>query len=364
MIFLPFSCFILTLNEAWQDDDVFGPSSNGPTATNELLYITGCLFEGCSGGQNGGAVYYSDIGKGLIEVSTFNQCHSLKSGGVIYCEGYDFVIKKCCGTKCYSVNQYAGQFVYTRDQYPTKTCINRVLDSSIAHSMIDFDNPSETSTLTLQHGTIKMSIVNISNNACDSSSALYTYQGSTTPCAIEFTSFNGNRAKDTIINLYTAENTAFTITYTNILQNIESEFSGLITTAGSATFSNTCVMNNSAFYIFATEKNGYFSFFNCSFDYDPNKNIGSTKVIESALNSFINPIVFTKKENYCYATLDSTFNNNLKPTQSATQQNDNMNCKPKTCNPCDIFDARPKIDLYNFIEYIFLLCALPTNIAQ
>ena len=304
---------LFVLHNGWTDPDVgFSgspskanieyPRTTQYTSEANELYISECLFKGCSG-DYGGAIYYTTMekcGEMLVEKSTFNQCTCTYYGGAIYKENGECVVKQCCGLQCYSTNNN-GQFIYTSLNNANQK--NRVLDSSVSHSMKDSDHPSWSSTLDLRLGTIQINTVNLSNNICNYYSAVYALPStSDTACSITYSSINSNEARTYQI-IWFNRNTNYEITQSNIINNIDQGSFGLIQCDGPTNITDCCIMKNVAKYIIAGY-NGYTYLKNCSIDFPLNGNItGSVSISETAETSFIIPIVCT---NYCHASYDST----------------------------------------------------------
>ena len=169
----------------------------------------------------------------LIELSIFSECKSTYAGGAI-CQRTqgECVVKQCCGLQCYSTTSgYEGQFIRT-DLSNDSNKKNRVLDSSVSHSMENSENPSWGYTLDLRYGTIQINTVNLSNNICNYYSAVYAYPStsSNTACSITYSSINSNEARSSQIIRFDRNDQKYNIRPTNI--------------------KDCCIMKNEAKYIF------------------------------------------------------------------------------------------------------------------
>ena len=254
----------MKLHESWTDSDVgFGGLPEEITyteiQTNHLdlidtrVWVHDCIFElNSQYSGNGGAISCSTEGQMLVEMSTFSECTCTLNGGAIYKKNGQSIIKKCCSIKCYSTGEYEGQFIY--NYLSSIDQKNRVLDSSISNSMQNREHPSHGYTLYLWFGTIQIKTVNLSNNICDSHSAIYSspYSSSSIQCSISYSSINSNEANQNRI-IFFETNTKNEISQSNIINNIvpSNSKNGLIHCNGPTNINDCCIMNNEAKYIIA-----------------------------------------------------------------------------------------------------------------
>ena len=104
--------------------------TNPFTPTETKVYLTNLFFSECSNR----AILYEVNGGLLVELCTFNNCHSSSDGGCIYQSKGQCIINKCCSFRCYSSSSSGwGQFIYN-SLADDKSSKNRVLDSSITLS--------------------------------------------------------------------------------------------------------------------------------------------------------------------------------------------------------------------------------------
>ena len=309
----------------WTDDDV---GYNGFPETNitfdeiqrthctselgQSVWVYNCIFELLEEYSNsGGALYYNFPGQMLIEKSTFVSCICSNHGGAIYQKNGECIIKQCCGFKCYSTNiNLAGQFIFSElsNQISDSDKKNRVLDSSVSHSMKNINNPSNAEALDLVSGTIQINTVNLSNNICYYNSALYAYPSSSTSntaCLMTYSTINSNEANQYTI-IWFNTNANYEISQSNIINNKVQTNSnnGLIESYGPTNIKDCCIMNNKAQYILKSFQT--ITLTRCSIDFTLNGNIlGNVSILIEAKTSFIIPIICTEKEHYCNASYDS-----------------------------------------------------------
>ena len=297
----------LALIRGWSDDDVgySGSPSKAEvdypcvsqlTSTNQQLYILDCLFQQCIG-DSGEAIHHEIDGQMLIEQSAFNSCQSTEQGGAIYKTKGESVINASCNTKSFSNGQVEGQFIYNNVSMNGK---NRILDSSITHSMSDASNPSFSSTLFLFNGNILLNTVNLSNNFCNDDAVWYFETMTTNPKNnMTFLQICQNNATyPTIIYCIQYSSESF-LDYSNIIQNTvqnraRETAEGLITcNSGYLTIRNSSIMNNNAQIILAA--NFQVTIDNCSIDFDSSKAAGSTNFFETS-SKFTISLHFTETD--------------------------------------------------------------------
>ena len=269
--------------------------------------------------DTGGIIkYITANGQILVEMSIFYECVSDLDGGALSFIGIrDSIVQQCCSVKCYSTSPgNSGQFIYHKlsDDVNNK---NRVIDSSVTHSMKDFNTPSAGQAVDIRNGTIQVNLVNISRNIGNYNTALYIKPSSNTENTITYTTFDSNEARVTsILNLNT--NTNYEISHSNFLNNIDAYF--LFQIFGPTNFNSCCLINNTAPYIiYALQQT---TLTNCSFDSEvPSQTMGDVSITDIPDTSFTIPNVFTHTENGCFVeyyppTLEKYTNFNHKMIRS------------------------------------------------
>ena len=231
----------------------------------------------------------------LVELSTFYQCTSSSEGGAIYQKDGQFVMKECCGLKCYSKGRYStGQFLYNQ-LTASSTTINKILDSSVSSSTSGYGH-----TLNMLKGAVKINIINISNNRCDYYAGAYSLASS---FSLDFGSVSENSA-ESILYLETKG----TISKCNIVHNTDTGASGIIFLSG-GTIQDCCLMENtmSGKKLIFADKYTTVIVINCSIDVNLRSYTeGSVNINQWKSDArFIIPIECTKKDGYCAASYDS-----------------------------------------------------------
>ena len=207
------------------------------------IWVHDCSFRRMhSCADTGGIIkYITANGQILVEMSIFYECVSDLDGGALSFIGIrDSIVQQCCSVKCYSTSPgNSGQFIYNElsDDINNK---NRVIDSSVTHSMKDFNTPSAGQAVDIRNGTIQVNLVNISRNIGNYRTALYIKPSSNTENTITYTTFDSNEARVTsILNLNT--NTNYEISHSNFLNNIDAYL--LIQIFGPTNFNSCCLIN-------------------------------------------------------------------------------------------------------------------------
>jgi hypothetical protein len=233
------------------------------TPSGTKVYVSKCLFKTITSGSNGGALSCTSATEMLVESSSF---FSIKTsgqyGGAIFFSnsGGQCVLYAVCGYDCYSTytsyNSY-GQFVRTivNSDLSSKNYVNY---SSIVHCISEISNSYRM--LYLDYGKISCESVNVSMNKCYYETAvIYRPFSNSAICSITYSSFTNNIATYyTCIRLAT-ECAKLEIRCCNILRNAQGSLDscGTINTEKNTTIENSCILENTATYIFYQEYSSY-----------------------------------------------------------------------------------------------------------
>jgi hypothetical protein len=79
------------------------------TVSDTYVYVSNCLFNGCSSSSDGGALYCSSVTYLLVESSSFFSCKTSAYNGAIYftnTNSGECVLYKVCGNNCCSTSTY------------------------------------------------------------------------------------------------------------------------------------------------------------------------------------------------------------------------------------------------------------------
>ena len=282
------------------------------SAYKNAIYVHDSSFIECHYASFGGSIYYSsnENCKILVEMCTFHNTTANGHGGAIAIfTGGQSVIKKCCGNHCYiiqtSVNTWVGEFIYTYVSNRTNYK-NYFDDCSISKSMQDEETPGQRCVIWLQYGVVKVDVLNSSFSTNKINPGLYSQHlsSSNQKCSLKFCYIYHNIATaNTIMCVSTVENSE--LEYSNLIDNIDQGYQGLIRITGPGIIRNCCILNNTALYIVFGDH--HISVSNCTID-----TINLTESIYGIVDishwlpesTFINQIACTYDNKYCFA-LDS-----------------------------------------------------------
>jgi hypothetical protein len=308
--------FILHFRTAWND---YFPGTN-PTTTLVLkeytstqtpsdtyVYVSNCLFNGCSSSSNGGALYCSSVTYLLVESSSFFSCNTSSDNGAIYFQNTnsgECVLHKVCGNDCCSTTNSYYQFsdICVKNSASSKNYIN---SSSIVRCVNEYS--SAWCNLYLRYGKVCCQSVNMSMNKCAYQSTISYYHStdSNSICSLSYSSFTDNSATGyTCIYL---ENGAmkYQMKCCNILRNTHSSSSnGIIRFRGNVMIEDSCILENNANYIFYTYSSSYtVTLSKCTVD-KTTIVTGSLTIQSTAIKSFILALNHMSTQN-CNAEYDS-----------------------------------------------------------
>jgi hypothetical protein len=267
-----------------------GTSRQNPSGSS--VYVSNCLFNGCTSGDNGGALFCNSATSFLIELSSFFSCKtSSNNGGAIYFSnsGAQSVLYGVCGYDCCSTytsssyNQFA--YIQVNNGALSKNYINY---SSIVRcvSEISGSNP----TFNLIYGKICCPSINTSMNTC------YYYSGISCRPSIDpsyvtssllYSTFSDNHAFNNII-FYLWSNAKYEMKCCNVLRNthVHSTY-GIISTWGDLLIEDSCILENNANYIFYASSSSYtITLSNCTVD-KTTISTGNLVILKPVSKSFI-----------------------------------------------------------------------------
>ena len=325
------------------------------------IWVYGCTFSSINYDGYGAAIHKNSNTalNLLVESSVFHECCTSSSGGAIYFNTGQCVIAFSCGFKCKITNYASGQFCYV--QVSTGTNKNYVIDSSITKTTTD-----TFATLLLAFGDVSCKGLNVSNNEVKQFSGIRILDPST--CYISFSSFRNNNS--------TGESDCFTcldfrsgspqMNNTNIIENAQQiDWWGIIRAEDSATLTmNNCSLygncNNGKGDVFCTKDSG--SSIICSYcSFGPNQQTTYDKGpidFGTTSESFINYYEFLDL-NECKAGLDEW--SNIKPVIPTPKPSQTPE---ETWYPYEDLVQTAKINFYQLLKYIFLLCCLNPDPAK
>jgi hypothetical protein len=342
--------FLKHIRTAWNDFFEGSPtttlvpkeytSRQTPSVAN--VYVSNCLFNGCSSSSDGGALYCStSVTYLLVESSSFLSCKtSSRYGGAIYFSnsGGECVLHKVCGNDCHSTytsGSSNGQFayIYVKDTASSKNYVNY---SSVVRCVNDIS--TSWYTLRIYNGNVCFPSVNVSMNKCAYRSGIYVTSftdSNSVTCSFLYTSFTDNIASQYNCICFARSGPKYETKYCNILRNSQvSSSDGTIYSNGNLLIADSCILENTASYIFYHGSSSYTTTLsNCTVD-KTTATVGSLIIQKTVTKSFIHALNHISTEN-CKAEYDSagTLTPITQPSSSSKKIMYYCTCKIFLCQP-------------------------------
>jgi predicted outer membrane repeat protein len=277
--------------------------------SNSSLHVSNCLFRSIKSTSKGGALSCTSVTYLLVESSSFFSCNtSATDGGAIYfyngngqCVLYGVCGYDCCST--YTGSNSLGQFILASVSNGASSK-NYVNYSSISRCVNG--NTHSYQTLRLLCGKIYLPSVNLSMNKCYHRSGMYCSPSSdSVTCSLTYSSLTDNHAIGyTCIN-FGSEQVTFEMKSCNILRNTQGDLNiwGTIYTHGYLTIENSCILENTATYIFyQTSSSRTITLSNSTVDSTSNN--GYLTIQNTVTKSFILALNHMSTQN-CHSGYDS-----------------------------------------------------------
>jgi hypothetical protein len=271
------SAFMLYFRNAWSDHfTVTGPTNfdsqtytSRQTPSNSYVYFSNCLFKSILSSSQGGALYCTSATYFLVESTSFFSCKtSSGSQGAIYFSNGNgqSVLHGVCGYDCSSNPNY--QFAYTQVNNAASSK-NNVNYTSVSHCVNA--NSNSNYVLGLQNGKNSCSSVNLSINKCQYASGISCMpltDSNTLTCSLSYSTFTDNIANGYNCVWLNANYANYEIKNCNILRNSQvSGTYGIIYTSGNLMIEGSCILENTATYIFYQYYSSYtITLSNCTVD--------------------------------------------------------------------------------------------------
>jgi hypothetical protein len=337
------------IRNAWEDYFTGTPTNYNSTTygttrtlSDTNVYVSNCLFRSMTSGSHGGALCCTSVSYLLVESTSFFTCKTSGGhGGAIYFSnsGGQCVLQGVCGYDCcstYTSSSY-GQFLYTsvNNGASSKNYVNY---SSISRSVIE--NSNSYYTLHLLYGKICCPSVNSSMNKCYRYSGIFCNPLSNSnsfTCSVSYASFTDNTAAHYTCIYFWTGGANYKIESCNILRNIQGglDTGGTIFTCGNVMIEYSCILENTATYIFRVTSSYTITLSNCTVDSTSNSgyltikntvtksfilalNHMSTRNCHSGYDSagYLTPIIETpsssKKQRLCYTCNNSLYQSRLR----------------------------------------------------
>jgi hypothetical protein len=289
---------------------VYSEYSSQLSYSSGSVYVLNCLFSGITSGSHGGALSCtSSVTYLLIESSSFFTCRtSAQIGGAIYFENTnsgESVLREVCGYNCYTT--------YTNlphDQFAC-ICIKNIASSKnyFNYSSISRcvnERSDSRHTMRFYNGKICCPSVNLSMNKCQYYSGIFCSpfkDSSSVTCSVSYSSFTDNSAPGYICLCFTNSGSKYEMKSCNVLRNTEGSGSeGIIRAYGNLNIEDSCILENTATYIFYQSSSYTITLSNCTVD-KTTKN-GYLTIKNTVTKSFILGLNHISTRN-CFAEYDS-----------------------------------------------------------
>jgi hypothetical protein len=310
--------FLLHSKTAWNDyfTGTYSKFYNSQTLTSRQnpsdssVYILNCLFSSISSPSEGGALYITSATYFLVESTSFFSCKtSTQNGGAIFFQNSNSkcVLYWVCGYDCCST--YTGRYSYYHFANirvsNTASSKNYINYSSITHSVsVNLDS---WHIMGLYYGKILCHSVNFSLNKC-TGNQFYCYpsaDSSYVTCSFTYSSFTDNTAIRCTCIVFNTGNANYEIKSCNILRNPQNELgtSGTIYANGNLMIEDSCILANTATYIFYQYSSTYtITLSNCTVDSTSNNQ--NLNIQNTVAKSFILALNHMSTQN-CHSGYDS-----------------------------------------------------------
>jgi hypothetical protein len=240
------------------------------TVSNSYVYILNCLFNKCTSTSDGGALYCT-VTYLLVESSSFISCKTSGYYGALYFSNTnngECVLHKVCGNDCCSTGSsphYNFADLYVKDTASNKNYVNY---TSIVRCVTESSN--SWCTFYLRNGKICCPSVNMSMNKCAYYSAIscnaYADSSSFT-CSLTYSSFVNNYGSGYRCVYFNKGGSKHEMICCNVLRNTQgSNSNGVIESYGTLVIKDSCILENTANYIYYVYSSYSITLSNCTVD--------------------------------------------------------------------------------------------------
>jgi hypothetical protein len=334
-----------------------GPAlySSRQTPSTSSVYVSNCLFNNCilSSG-NGGALYCSSATYFFVESSSFFTCKANNGyGGAIY-----FYNSNCLQSILYSVCGYdcsANDLGIFARMYINNGATNK---NYVNYSSVTRCIGGSQCTLYIQNGKIYFPSVNTSMNKCSYfSGIIYNpfVDSSSFTSSLSYCTFADNSASQYNCIWCNNDGAKYEIKCCNILRNTQVSGSyGIIFARGNLMIEDSCILENTATYIFYQESSSYtITLSNCTVDKKTyNQNLITQNTVTK---SFILGLNHMSTRN-CHSEYDSAGYLTAAPYIST-----HSSSKRVSLCTCGICHCQVKISDFFTLNWVFILSFIHPN---
>jgi hypothetical protein len=331
------SVFLLHFRTAWNDHFPATTTTNlsqqtytsRQTPSGSNVYVSNCLFKSISSSGYGGALYLTSVTCFLVESTFFFSCTTSDGyGGAIYFSNTgsgQSVLYEVCGYDCNS-NPYG---LFARIEVNNAASNKNYFNYSSISRCVNV-NSNAQQILRLLYGRIYCPSVNISQNKCVHYSGIFCdpFGGSSSvTSSLSYSSFTDNVANGIDCVVFVVSTAKYEIKSCNILRNTQGSSSeGIIYALGNLMIDNSCILENTATYIFYQGNSNYrTTLSNCTVDLTSNN--GYLTIQNAVTKSFILALNHMSTLN-CHSEYDSAgyLTPIIQTPSPSKKQRDNCSC--------------------------------------
>jgi hypothetical protein len=279
--------------------------SSRQTPSVSSVHVLNCLFNKCTlTSGDGGALYCStSVTYLFVESSSFFSCRTNSGqGGAIYFENTNngqSVLYGVCSNDCYSTNYGSLAFIIIGNAASNKNYANYT-------SAVRGVTSSKGDSLRLKNGNIYCPSVNSSINKCPHAAVIACFpfvDSSSVTCSLLYSTFADNNVSRFGCVWFNSGGAQYNITSCNILRNTDSSSSyGIVFAGGNMMIKDSCILENTATYIFYAHSSYTITLSNCTTD--STSKYGNVVTQNTVTKSFILGLHHMSTEN-CNSEYDS-----------------------------------------------------------
>jgi hypothetical protein len=332
-----------------------GLYSSREAPSTSSVYVSNCLFNNCflSSGD-GGALYCSSATYFFVESSSFFTCKANNGyGGAIYFDNSNCLqsfLYSVCGYDCSATSYGIFARININNAATSKNYVNY---SSVVRCVSDISNSQRM--LNINYGKIYFPSVNTSMNKCTYfSGILYSpfVDSNTFTSLLSYCTFVDNRASEHGCIWCNNGGAKYEIKCCNILRNTGTY--GIIFARGNLMIEYSCILENTATYIFYQEQSSYtITISNCTVD--SNKKYGNVVTQNTVTKSFILGLNHMITRN-CHSEYDSAGYLTAIPCIST-----HSSSKRVSLCTCGMFHYQVKISDFFTLNWVFIVPFIHPN---
>ena len=297
---------------AWNDyfsgtsqPQIISQQTTRQTPSNQCVHVLNCLFQSITASGAGGALYcVSPVTYLLVESSSFFSCKSSGRGGAIYFSNTNngqSVLHTLCVNDCNGGSVWGQQvcaFVYN----------NALSKNYVNYSSFTRCVNYQSESLSIYYGRVCCPSVNLSMNKLSYYSGIYLHayvDSNSVTCSLSYSTIADTYSSSHSCFYFGTTGVKYEIKSCNILRNTQGSLNseGTIFTNGITNIEDSCILENTATYIFRSASSSYtITLSNCTVDSTSNN--GYLTTLNTVTKSFILALNHMSTQN-CHSGYDS-----------------------------------------------------------